>query len=178
MSFIRRKSKRITKTKKAEDNLKFILTTSDMSLLKLCVKNTNEMGRGVFCTSSIQKGDYVLEYRGTRLNEQESKTRHNEIGDTGIINILDSFINFIYHIGYIFWFKNDGKWICIDATSESSHPGRLVNHSKLRPNLIVKCINTHLVFVALDNIKAGSQLLFDYNDNRPDVINDNIWMKN
>jgi SET domain-containing protein len=83
MSFIRRKSKRITHTKKAEQNLKFILTTSDMSLLKLCVKNTNEMGRGVFCTSSITKGDYVLEYRGTRLNEEESKTRNNEIGDTG-----------------------------------------------------------------------------------------------
>ena len=47
------------------------------------------MGRGVFCTSSIQKGDYVLEYVGTRLNEQEAKTRHNEIGDTGIIHILN-----------------------------------------------------------------------------------------
>ena len=91
MSFIKRKSKRITKTKKEEENLKFILKTCDLSLLRirLCVKNTKDMGRGVFCTSSIEKGDYVLEYVGTRLNEQEAKTRHNEIGDTGIIHILD-----------------------------------------------------------------------------------------
>ena len=89
MSFIKRKSKRITKTKKEEENLKFILKTSDLSMLRLCVKNTTDMGRGVFCTSSIHKGEYVVEYVGTRLNEQEAKTRHNEIGDTGIIHILN-----------------------------------------------------------------------------------------
>ena len=44
------------------------------------------MGRGVFCTSSINKGEYVVEYVGTRLNE--AKTHHNEIGNTGIIHIL------------------------------------------------------------------------------------------
>ena len=88
MSFIERKSKQITKTKKEEENLKFIFKTSDLSMLRLCVKNTTNMGRGVFCTSSINKGEYVVEYVGTRLNEQEAKTRHNEIGDTGIIHIL------------------------------------------------------------------------------------------
>ena len=67
----------------------------------------------------------------------------------------------IYHIGYIFWLKDDGKWICIDATTESSHPGRLINHSKKTPNLVVKCTKEkRLVFVALDNIRAGSQLFF------------------
>ena len=89
MSFIKRKSKRITKTNKEEENLKFILKTSDLSMLRLCVKNTTHMGRGVFCTSSIDKGEYVVEYVGTRLNEQEAKTRQNEIGDTGIIHILN-----------------------------------------------------------------------------------------
>ena len=89
MSFIKRKSKWIPKTKKEEENLKFILKTSDLSLLRLCVKNTTDMGRGVFCTSSINKGEYVVEFVGTRLNEQEAKTRHNEIGDTGIIHILN-----------------------------------------------------------------------------------------
>ena len=85
----------------------------------------------------------------------------------------------ISHIGYIFWLKDDGKWICIDATSESSHPGRLINHSKKQNNLVVKCTKgKRLVFKALDNIPAGSQLLFDYNDDRTDVINENILMKN
>ena len=88
MSFIKRKSKRIPKTKKEEENLKFILKTSDLSMLRLCVKNTTNMGRGVFCTSSIDKGEYIVEYVGTRLNEQGAKTRQNEIGDTGIRHIL------------------------------------------------------------------------------------------
>ena len=84
MSFIQRKSSRITKKKKDEANLNFVLNTQDMSLLRLCVKNTTEMGRGVFSTSLIKKGEYVVEYVGNRINEQEA----NAIGDTGIIHIL------------------------------------------------------------------------------------------
>ena len=85
----------------------------------------------------------------------------------------------IFHIGYIFWLKDAGKWICIDATSESSHPGRLINHSRKKTNLVVKCTKgKRLVFKALDNIPAGSQLLFDYNDDRTNVINANICVKN
>ena len=34
-----------------------------------------------------------------------------------------------------------------------------------------------LYFGAKNNINAGSQLVFDYNDNRKYVINDNIWLK-
>ena len=50
---------------------------------------------------------------------------------------------------------------------------------KKQKQLVVKCNKGKiLVFKALDNIPAGSQLLFDYNDDRTDVINENIWMKN
>ena len=88
----------------------FYLQTSDLSLLKLCVKKTKNMGRGVFCTSAIEKGDFVMVYVGERLNQKEAKQRYNEIGDTCIIYLyIYYFIYFLYHIGYIFWFKNDGK---------------------------------------------------------------------
>ena len=85
----------------------------------------------------------------------------------------------ISNLGYIFWLKDDGKWICIDATSESSHPARLINHSKKKNNLVVKCTNKkRIVFKALDDIPAGRQLFYNYNEDRPDVIKENIWMKN
>ena len=83
-------------------------------------------------------------------------------------------------IGYIFWHKDAaGKWMCIDATAESSHPGRLINHSRQRPNLVVKSTKgNRLVFKAIKNIEKGHQLLFDYNDNRKEVLESNMWMNN
>ena len=42
---------------------------------------------------------------------------------------------------------------------------------------VKKTSDNRLYFVAKNNITAGSQLLFDYNDNRKDVINDNNWLK-
>ena len=82
-----RKSTRIIKKKQHENKLNLILKTCDLSLLKLCVNKTKEMGRGVFCTSDIQKGDPVMEYVGEKLNQKEAKERFKEIGDTGDIYI-------------------------------------------------------------------------------------------
>ena len=55
----------------------------------------------------------------------------------------------------------------IDAKSENIQaPRRLVNHSKTNANMNVKMTSDkRLYFVAKNNITAGSQLLFDYNDN-------------
>jgi SET domain-containing protein len=82
-----RKSTRIIKKKQHENKLNLILKTCDLSLLQLCVNKTKEMGRGVFCTSDIQKGDPVMEYVGEKLNQKEAKERFKEIGDTGDIYI-------------------------------------------------------------------------------------------
>ena len=69
--------------------------------------------------------------------------------------------------------------MCIDTTSENiQSPGRLVNLSKTHANMNVKMTSDkRLYFGAKNNINAGIQLLFDYNDNRKYVINDNIWLK-
>lgn len=69
--------------------------------------------------------------------------------------------------------------MCIDGTSENiKDPGRLVNHSKKSANMIVKLYDTNLVFVAKEKITVGSQLFYDYNDTRKDVINENMWLNN
>ena len=36
---------------------------------------------------------------------------------------------------YMFFFEYLAKKWCVDATAETPYKGRLVNHSKLRPNL-------------------------------------------
>ena len=82
-----RKSTRITKKKQNEKKLYQVLTSSDLSILKLVVKQTKEMGRGVFCTSDIEKGEPILEYVGEKLNHKEAKEGFKEIGDTGDIYI-------------------------------------------------------------------------------------------
>ena len=88
MAFIQRKSHRIPQKQQETEKLNIILKTSDLSVLGLCVKNTNSLGRGVFANSLIEKGAYVVEYVGTRLGEKEARKRQHEIGDTGIIHIL------------------------------------------------------------------------------------------
>ena len=47
------------------------------------------MGRGVFANSLIEKGEYVCEYSGIMLGEKEARKRQHEVGDTGIIHMLD-----------------------------------------------------------------------------------------
>ena len=90
MAFIQqRKSHRIPKKQKEKQKLNIILKTSDHNTLGLCVKNTILMGRGVFANSLIEKGEYVCEYSGIMLGEKEARKRQHEVGDTGIIHMLD-----------------------------------------------------------------------------------------
>ena len=72
------------------------------------------MGRGIFSTGLIPKNSYVVEYPGKYLDEEESKQMYEKIGDTN----------------YVMWVeKSKNKWVCLDATEETTHPGRLINHS-------------------------------------------------
>lgn len=80
----KRKSGRITKKIKDQQKLKFILTSSSCSQLEVTVKQTENMGRGIFTTCERGKGDFIMKYPGELLNEKEAKQRLEEIGDTGI----------------------------------------------------------------------------------------------
>ena len=85
--------------------------------------------------------------------EKDARRRQEEVGDTGSI----------------FWHKDvAGKWLCVDASAESHHPGRLINHSKKKFNLVVKKVTglNRLVFKSIKNSEKGDQLLFDYFEER------------
>ena len=113
---------------------------------------------------------------GERLTGKQATERFNEIGDTGDIYIYLFCIHlyFYFFSDFVFWYKTDGKWMAIDATSETiTAPARLINHSKANGNLKVKICNCsikHLYFVAKEKITAGTQLMYDYNDTRKHVI--------
>ena len=56
--------------------------------------------------------------------------------------------------------------MAIDASEETDHPGRLINHSKKNFNLKVVRYGNNLIFQATTKIEQHHQLLFDYNDTR------------
>lgn len=68
----------------------------------------------------------------------------------------------------------------IDATSESGRLGRLVNHSRLNPNLLTKVVTfkdtPRLILVARDDITAGTELLYDYGDRSKESLAAHPWL--
>ena len=64
--------------------------------------------------------------------------------------------------------------LAIDATHPESGLGRYANHSKFEPNMKAKVLfldEVHVVcFFALRNIIAGEELLWDYGEDRTEVL--------
>ena len=71
---------------------------------------------------------------------------------------------------YTHYFHWNEKVYCYDATDDDGTYGRLINHSKLNPNIISKVEVIHgipyVYFKALDFIPSGTQLLYDYGDRK------------
>ena len=69
----------------------------------------------------------------------------------------------------------------IDATDETGRYGRLVNHSRLAPNLMTKVILNgksppRLVLVAKQDIEPGTELLYDYGDHSKESLAVHPWL--
>lgn len=68
----------------------------------------------------------------------------------------------------------------IDAT-KSNRIGRFVNHSKHSYNALSKVVTVnsepHLCLIAARSIAIGEEILYDYADNRQEVVKANPWLK-
>ncbi|KRZ95674.1 N-lysine methyltransferase SETD8-A [Trichinella sp. T8] len=68
----------------------------------------------------------------------------------------------------------------LDATRESVHKGRLLNHSAKGSNLKSKILEVnnrpHVIFLAKRDIEAGEELLYDYGDRRKNAVEANPWL--
>ena len=105
----------------------------------LIVRSSPLHGAGVYTTRPVRKGQRVLEYTGPRLTKKESEGLY---GDT--------------EITYLFGME-DGKTV-IDGFGMAA----FVNHS-CAPNCETDEIDGSIWILALQNIKAGEELTYDYN---------------
>ena len=134
------------------------------------VHNVQGKGRGVFATRTIAKGEFVCEYTGELLTEAESNVRALEYDFTD---------NDCEKGCYMFWFKHGKEWFCLDASKDDGSFGRLINHSKRKPNLRPRvCAHSpKLFFYACRPISAGDELAYDYGENNPKILAMFPWLK-
>ena len=116
----------------------------------------------------IRSGDCVVEYRGDLINQVEAKSR------------LKKYIEEKIGGSFMYYFKFRNETLCVDATTESGHLGRLINHSRSHPNLHPKVILMHrtpkIFFYAKRMIKKNEELLYDYGDRNKESIKNNPWL--
>lgn len=69
----------------------------------------------------------------------------------------------------------------VDATKEDNSIGRLINHSKNKPNLKSRIIEVdgkpHLIFISTKEIEPNEELLYDYGDRAVQSLNTYPWLK-
>lgn len=123
---------------------------------------------GVFARRCISKGAFVCEYAGDLIDRKEAERR-----------------DFIYEMkskgSYMFYFNWNNRCYCLDATEPTRRLGRLVNHSRKRPNCKME-IFTHenkpyLILTAIKDIQPNEELLYDYGERNKDVIKANPWLE-
>ncbi|KAL7394755.1 hypothetical protein ABVT39_003470 [Epinephelus coioides] len=117
-----------------------------------CLLNYIIVGRGVFAMHPIEPGDFVLEYRGKLLTQEECQSRqYSEIEST-----------------FLFDFEWQNHRLCLDASEEDGSLGRLVNDNHKNPNCIMKKIivnnKPHLCLFSLKKIEIGDEIDYSYSD--------------
>ncbi|XP_078142365.1 uncharacterized protein LOC144542988 [Centroberyx gerrardi] len=137
----------------ADDAKTHILSGTDKPGL-LARHINSDKGRGVFATNPIEPGDFVLEYRGKLLTQEECQSRcYSDIEST-----------------FLFDFEWQNCHFCLDASEEDESLGRLVNDSHKNPNCVMKKIivnnKPHLCLFAMKKIEIGSEIEYNYGDSK------------
>ena len=78
-------------------------------------------------------------------------------------------------------FKSSNKTLCVDATVEDGSMGRLMNHEKKKPNVVMKVVNVNnvpqVVFFAIKDIEVGQELCYDYGEKGRHILLKFPWLK-
>lgn len=126
-------------------------------------------GRGIVTTCEFVKGEFVVEYAGELLSSIATAHQREELyadKDAG---------------SYMYYFRHRERTWCVDATAETDRLGRLINHGKNGNNLRTRVVEVagtpRLIFVATRKIAVGEELLYDYGERRPNVIESFPWLK-
>ena len=120
---------------------------------KLDVQRTGRKGHGLFTKQALRKGQFIIEYIGEVLHEDEYRSRKARYDEDGRRH---------------YYFMTLSSSETIDA-AERGNAGRFLNHS-CDPNCETQkwMVNGELCIgiYALTDIDAGDELTFDYNFER------------
>jgi SET domain-containing protein len=98
-------------------------------------------GLGLFATAPIEKGAFIIEYKGRRITNAESARREAR--------------------GARFMFELDSRWT-VDGSSRRNL-ARYANHS-CRPNAESDIVKGKVIFRAIRSIAPGDEITYDYGE--------------
>ncbi|XP_033970389.1 uncharacterized protein LOC117469991 isoform X2 [Trematomus bernacchii] len=111
-------------------------------------------GQGIFTSIPFQTGDFLIEYRGELISQQQCETRLKRYP--------------VRLKGFMFEFHFDGKLWCVDAAKENESLGRLVNDDHRNPTARMKKLSVqgkpHLCLFADRDISPGEEITYNYGD--------------
>ena len=166
---VRRSRRRPHCILKEEDEGTIIKKIVSMCQDGLTIRDFPMKGRGIVAVKKFKSGEFVTEYRGDLIDMSEAKIREEILASQNI------------EVSYMYYFQHNNASFCIDATNESESLGRLINHSRMHPNLTTRlkvvCGKPRLVFFAKKDIAEGTELLYDYGDRRKIVQKFHPWLK-
>ena len=154
------RDKRITDERKKKELMQCIVENREENIM---MYKTKKMGFGVKAMKKITKDSFVATYVGERISKAEAAEREVSYAANG-------------KGCYVYHFRWNEKVMCIDATDDDENKtlGRLINHSKLKPNLYanIETINSkpYIFFKAKRDIRPHTQLLYDYNDEESGLL--------
>lgn len=172
--FVERKSTRKCQSaleKESRDNIERKVLAGVQDGLE--VRHTVNKGRGVFATRRFERGEFVCEYAGEMI-EYPVATHREQLYAAKPVNSITA------DSCYMYFFEHKSKRFCIDATEETDRLGRLINHSKSKPNCLTKIVEIqhrpHLVLIASRDIQIGDEVTYDYGDRSKEAIEAFPWL--
>lgn len=138
------------------------------------VRHTVNKGRGVFATRRFERGEFVCEYAGEMIEYPVARHREQLYASAKPVNSITA------DSCYMYFFEHKSKRFCIDATEETDRLGRLINHSKSKPNCSTKIVEIqhrpHLVLIASRDIQIGEEITYDYGDRSKEAVEAFPWL--
>eukprot|EP01031_Cornospumella_fuschlensis_P030966 gene30966-37428_t len=121
---------------------------TDRIAKKLLIQPSKIHGWGLHAAESIRKHDYIIEYVGEVISQEEAERR-------GLVyDKLD--------LSFLFKLNN---MQCIDATRRGNK-AKYINHSEQHANCVPKIVQVggdhKVILLALRDIKVGEELFFNY----------------
>ena len=119
--------------------------------------HTSDKGRGVATTRQFKRNEFITTYHGKLVSKKEADRLEKKYA-------LEKKGCYMYYGRY------NQETFCIDSTDENENfgLGRLINHETTTPNIksqkIIIDNRPYIYFSALEDIEAGIELLYNYND--------------